>query len=108
MVRGNGSARAETSVKAAARPNTIRITMRRGPLRDTLDDDLSTITIPPFVTSIALTLERSFSFGSGCAAEQAILFEASLFEALPALITLTKVAVPMTMREINDLTDLQI
>src|SRR5215471_13138425 len=34
MVRGNGSARAETSVKAAARPNTIGITMRRGPLRD--------------------------------------------------------------------------
>jgi hypothetical protein len=82
--------------------------MRRGPLRATLDDDLSTITIPPFATSIALTLERSFSFGSGCAAEQAILFETSLFEALPALITLTMVAVPMTMREINDLTDLQI
>ena len=45
MVRGNGSARAETSVRAAARPNTIRITMRRSPLRDTLDDDLATITI---------------------------------------------------------------
>src|SRR5262249_54493172 len=70
MVRGNGSARAETGVKAAARPNTIRIRMRRGPLRDTLDDDLSTITIPPFVTYIALALERSFSFGSRCAAEQ--------------------------------------
>src|SRR5215831_11616481 len=42
MVRGNGSARAETSVKAIARPNTIRIRMRR----DTLDEDLSTITIP--------------------------------------------------------------
>jgi hypothetical protein len=81
MVRGNGSARAETSVKPTARPNTIRITMRRGPLRDTLDDDLSTITISPFVTYIALALERSFSFASGCAAEQAILFEASLFEA---------------------------
>jgi len=48
--------------------------MRRGPLRDTLDDDLSTITISPFVTYIALALERSFSFGSGRAAEQAILF----------------------------------
>jgi hypothetical protein len=60
MVRGNGSAHAETSVKASARPNTIRITMRRGPLRDTLEDDLSTITIPPFVTYIALALERSF------------------------------------------------
>jgi hypothetical protein len=70
MVRGNGSARAETSVKATARPNTIRITMRHGPLRDTLDDDLSTITIPPFVTYIGLAWERSFSFGSGCAAEQ--------------------------------------
>ena len=79
MVRGNGSARAETSVKASARPNTIRVTMRRGPLRDTLDDDLSTITISLFVTYIALALERSFSFGSGCAAEHAILFEASLF-----------------------------
>src|SRR5262245_43337852 len=44
MVRGNGSARAETSVKAAATPNTIRIRMRRGRLRDTLDDDLSAIT----------------------------------------------------------------
>ena len=72
MVRGNGSARAETSGKAAARPSTIRIRMRRGPLSDTLDDDLSTITISPFITSIALPLERSFSFGSGCAAEQAI------------------------------------
>src|SRR5262249_22262700 len=70
MVRGNGSARAETSVKATARPHTIRITMRRGPLRDTLDDDLSTITIPPICHSIALALERSFSFGSGCAAQQ--------------------------------------
>src|SRR5262249_59130078 len=77
MVRGNGSARAETIVKAAARPNTIRITMRRGPLRDTLDDDVSTITIPPLVTCIALAWGRSFSFGSGCAAEQAIPSEAS-------------------------------
>src|SRR5262245_57319819 len=34
MVRGNGSARAETSVKADTRLNTIRIPMRRGPLRD--------------------------------------------------------------------------
>src|SRR5262245_26494520 len=67
MVRGNGSARAETSVKAAARPRTIRIRMRRGPLRDALDDDLSTITISPFVTCIALPLERLFLFGSGCA-----------------------------------------
>src|SRR5262245_29904006 len=45
MVRGNGSARAETSAKATARPNTIGITMRRGPLRETPDDELSTITI---------------------------------------------------------------
>src|SRR5215470_9648204 len=45
MVRGNGSARTETSVKATARPNTICITTRRGPLRETRDDDLSTITI---------------------------------------------------------------
>src|SRR5262247_1755087 len=78
MVRGNGSALAETIVKAAARPNTRRITMRRGPLRDTLDDDVSTITIPPLVTCIALAWGRAFSFGSGCAAEQAILSEASL------------------------------
>ena len=48
MVRGNGSARVETGVKATARPNRIRITMRRVPLRDTLDDDLSTITISAF------------------------------------------------------------
>src|SRR5262245_51215762 len=46
MVRGNGSARAETSVNATARPNTMRITIRCGPLRDSLDDDLSTIIIP--------------------------------------------------------------
>src|SRR5262245_64567715 len=46
MVRGNGSARAETSVNATARPNTMRITIRCGPLRGTLDDDLSTIIIP--------------------------------------------------------------
>ena len=90
MLRGNGSARAETSVKATARPNTIHITMRRGRLRDTLDHDLSTITISPFVTYIAVALDP-FSFGSGCAAEQAIVFEASLFEASPAPITLTKV-----------------
>jgi hypothetical protein len=51
MARGNGSARAETSVKASARPNTIPIRMRSGPLRDTLDDDLSTIIISPFVSS---------------------------------------------------------
>src|SRR5215470_6820077 len=60
MVRGNGSARAETGVKATARPNTIRITMRRDPLRDTRDDDLSTITSSPFATSVALAQERSF------------------------------------------------
>src|SRR5262245_23847655 len=70
MVRGNGSARAETIVKAAATPNTIPIRMRRGPLRNTLDDDLSTITILRFVASIALPLD--FSFGSGCAAERAV------------------------------------
>src|SRR5262249_23649348 len=80
MLRGNGSARAETGVKATARPTTIRITMRLGPLRDAPDDDLSTITVPPFVTSIALVSQRWFSFGPGCAAEQAILAEASLFE----------------------------
>jgi hypothetical protein len=42
MVRGNGSAGVETGVKAATRPNAIPTTMRRGPLRDTLDD-LSTM-----------------------------------------------------------------
>src|SRR5262249_42963916 len=50
MVRGNGSARAEMSVNAAARPNTIRIRMRRGPLRDTLDDDLSRSPSPKSAT----------------------------------------------------------
>jgi hypothetical protein len=50
--------------------------MRRGPLRDDPDDDLSTITISLFVTCIALDLGRSFSFGSGCAAEQAIYADA--------------------------------
>src|SRR5262245_20621340 len=59
MVRGNGSARAGTSVKAIARPNTIRISTRPRPLHDTLDDDLSTITSSPFVTSLALALQRS-------------------------------------------------
>ena len=44
--------------------------MRRGPRRDTLDDDLSTITISPFVTYIALALERSFSVGSGCSPDR--------------------------------------
>ena len=88
MVRGNGSARAETSVKTTARPNTIRITMRRGPLRDTLDDDLSTITISPFVTYIALALERVWL---GMRSGTSILFEASLFEASPPPITLTMV-----------------
>src|SRR5262245_57627874 len=38
MVRGAGSARAETSVKAGVRPSTLRIRMRGGPPRDTLDD----------------------------------------------------------------------
>ena len=104
MVRGNGSARAETSVKATARPNTMLITMRRGPL----GDDLSTITISPFVTYIALALERVWL---GMRSGTSILFEASLFEASPPPITFDygiMVAVPMTMREINDLTDLQI
>src|SRR5215831_16196656 len=59
MVRGNGSARAGTSVKAIARPNTIRISMRPRPPHGTLDDDLSTITSSPFVTSLALALQRS-------------------------------------------------
>src|SRR5215467_11788562 len=57
MVRGNGSARAETHVKATAKPKMMRITMQRGPHRDTLKNDLSTITI------------SAFSFGSRCAAE---------------------------------------
>jgi hypothetical protein len=82
MVRGNGSARAETSVKAAARPNTIRITMRRGPLRDTLDDDLSTITIPEFITYIALALERCFLLARDAQRKQAILSEGSKCQTL--------------------------
>src|SRR5262249_42204329 len=57
MVRGNGSARAETHVKATTRPKTMRITMPRGPHRHTLKNVLSTITI------------SAFSFGSRCAAE---------------------------------------
>src|SRR5262249_60492830 len=68
--RGNGSARAETSVKAAARPSTIRIRVRRGLLRDTLDDDVSTITIPVFRLH-RLSLGAMLSLGSGCAAQQA-------------------------------------
>src|SRR5262249_61055743 len=46
MVRGNGSARAETSVNAIASPNTMRITIRCGPLIEPLDGDLSPIIIP--------------------------------------------------------------
>jgi hypothetical protein len=63
MVRDNGSARAETNVKAAARPKTIRITMRGGPLRDTLDDDLSTITISAFFAWLGMRsgMERTES-----------------------------------------------
>ena len=61
MLRGNGSARAETSVNATARPDTMRITIRCGPLRDTLDDDLSTIIISPFVTYIRLHWPAGFS-----------------------------------------------
>ena len=60
--------------------------MRRGPLRDTLDDDLSTITISPFVAYIALALERVWL---GMRSGTSILFEASLFEASPPPITLT-------------------
>src|SRR5262249_39930779 len=106
MVRGNGSARAETSVKATARPNTIRITMRRGPLRDTLDDDLSTITISPFVTYIAFALERVWDAQQNKHSVRGFTVRG---------LTPTHyfdygimIAVPMTMREINDLTDLQI
>src|SRR5262249_42816173 len=51
MVRGNGSVRVETGVKATARPSTIRITMRCGPLRDSLDD-LSTIIIAPLARNV--------------------------------------------------------
>ena len=54
MVRGNGSARAKTDVKATASPNTVRITMRRGPLRNTLKKDLSTITISAFFVWLAM------------------------------------------------------
>src|SRR5215467_6980303 len=54
MVRGNGSARAKTDVKATARPKTMRITMRRGPLRDALKKDLSTITISAFFVWFAM------------------------------------------------------
>lgn len=62
MVRGNDSARVETGVKATARPNTIRITMRRGPLRATLGD-LSTMIISPFFVWLRMRsgLERTES-----------------------------------------------
>ena len=62
MVRGNGSARVEIGVKVTARPNTIRITMRRGPLRDTLDDP-STMTISPFFVWLGMRggMERTES-----------------------------------------------
>src|SRR5215470_1449185 len=58
MVRGNGSAGVETDVKATARPKTMRITMRRGPLHDTLDNNLSTITITAFFVRDARGMER--------------------------------------------------
>jgi len=54
MVRGNGSARAETDIKATTRPKTMRITMRRGPLRDALKKVLSTITISAFFVWLAM------------------------------------------------------
>src|SRR5262249_16738639 len=54
MVRGNGSAGAETDIKATTRPKTMRITMRRGPLRDTLKKDLSTIAISAFFVWLAM------------------------------------------------------
>src|SRR5262249_26138537 len=79
MVRGNGSARAEMGVKATARPNTIRITMRRGPLPDSLDDNLSTISRPPFVTSVALAQERSFRLARDAQRNGPVLLMASLY-----------------------------
>ena len=62
MVRGKGSARVEMGVKATARPNTTRITRRRGPC-DTLDDDLSTITISAFFFGLGMRsgMERTES-----------------------------------------------
>jgi len=56
--------------------------MRRGPLRDNLDDDLSTIAISPFVTYIASRPWSDLFVWLRCAAEQVILFDASLFEVL--------------------------
>src|SRR5215470_15502355 len=49
IVRGNGSARVEMAVKATTRPHTRRTTMRRGPLRDTLDDLTAMAISPSFV-----------------------------------------------------------
>jgi hypothetical protein len=100
MLRGNGSARAETSVKATARPNTIRITMRRGPLRDNLDDDLSTIAISPFVTYIALALERSFRLARMRSGTGHSVRPLHCSRASPAPITYgIIIALPLTMRE---------
>ena len=44
MVRGKGSARVDTGIKASASPNAIRVTLLRGRSRDFLDD-LITMTI---------------------------------------------------------------
>jgi hypothetical protein len=105
-VRGNGSARAETSVKATARPNTIRITMRRGPLRDTLDDDLSIDHHLPIChlhrLGLGAILFVWLGMRSGTGHSVRGLTRTHYFDY--GII----IAVPMTMREINDLTDLQI
>ena len=98
MVRGNGSARAETSVKAAAKPNAMRIRMRRGPLGDA-PDDLSTMTIPPFFVWLGM---RSGTGNSVRGFTVRGLTRTHYFD--HGII----IAAPMTMREINYLTDLQI
>src|SRR5262245_57181368 len=54
MVRGSGSARTETAVKAIAKPKTMRLTMRCHSPRDALKNDLSTITISAFCVWLAM------------------------------------------------------
>ena len=84
--------------------------MRRGPLRDTLDDDLSTITIPGLSPTSPWPWSDLFVWlGMRRATGHSVrgltvrgLTRTHYFDY--GII----IAVPMTMREINDLTDLQI
>ena len=83
--------------------------MRHGPLRDTLDDDLSTITIPRLSPTSPWPWSDPFVWlGMRSGAGHSVRGFTVLGPARTHYFDCIIIAVLMTMLEINDLTDLQI